>query len=102
MHRAVDGNPQTVTSPPTLWLAALDKLLENMKAAKFPFERVASISGSGQQHGSVYWKIGAEGHLKSLQSDKVAPDQICMLMFVVSYRVAEAFLCAGEFTNLDG
>lgn len=71
VHRAVDGNPQTVTSPPTLWLSALDKLLANMKAAKFPFEHVVAISGSGQQHGSVFWKTGAEAILKHLQSEKV-------------------------------
>ena len=71
VHRAVDGNPLTVTSPPILWLAALDKLLANMKTAKFPFERVGAISGSGQQHGSVFWKSGAEAHLKSLHQDKV-------------------------------
>ena len=38
-----------------------------MKAKQFPFERVAAISGSGQQHGSAYWKTGA---LKTLQSLK--------------------------------
>lgn len=71
VHRAVDGNPLTVTSPPLLWLAALDKLLHNMKAAKFPFERVTAVSGSGQQHGSVFWKSGSEAHLKNMHGDKV-------------------------------
>lgn len=71
VHRAIDGNPLTVTSPPVMWLAALDKLLESMKTAKFPFERVVAISGSGQQHGSVFWKINAGSHLKSLPAEKV-------------------------------
>ena len=52
--------------------AAIDKLLHNMKAAKFPFERVMAVSGSGQQHGSVFWKTGAEAHLKGMQSEKVS------------------------------
>lgn len=71
VHRAVDGNALTVTSPPLMWLAAIDKLLHNMKAAKFPFERVVAVSGSGQQHGSVFWKSGADADLKSMHGDKV-------------------------------
>ena len=54
-----------------MWLAAIDKLLHNMKAAKFPFERVVAVSGSGQQHGSVFWKSGADADLKSMHGDKV-------------------------------
>lgn len=32
----------------------------------FPFHKVVAISGSGQQHGSVYWRSGAEAVLKNL------------------------------------
>ena len=71
VHRAIDGSPQTVTSPPQLWLAAVDRLLADMQKAKFPFGRVVALSGSGQQHGSVYWKQGAAALLKNLDPAKV-------------------------------
>lgn len=43
-------------------------LLEQMKSGDFPFCRLAGVSGSGQQHGSVYWKQGSEEVLKMLSS----------------------------------
>ena len=39
-----------------------------MKANGFPLWRVAAISGSGQQHGSAYWKTGALAKLRGLKS----------------------------------
>jgi xylulokinase len=57
VHRGQDG--LTVTSPPLMWVAALELLFGRMQADGFPFGRVAAISGSGQQHGSVYWRKGA-------------------------------------------
>jgi hypothetical protein len=34
-------------------------LLSQMQEEGFPFGRVVGLSGSGQQHGSVYWREGA-------------------------------------------
>ncbi len=59
-----------VTSPPLMWVAALDLLLDDMKRAAFPFARVAAVSGSGQQHGSVYLKAGARAALRGLDPAK--------------------------------
>lgn len=64
VHKGPDG--LTVTSPPQLWVAALDLLLERMKAQGFPFARVVAVSGSGQQHGSVYFRTGARALLRGL------------------------------------
>lgn len=47
-----------VTSPVRMWLAALDQLMDGLAATGL-LARVAAISVSGQQHGSVYWS--AEG-----------------------------------------
>jgi xylulokinase len=47
-----------------------------MKAAAFPFGRVAAVSGSGQQHGSVYWRRGAEARLKQLRADAPLAEQL--------------------------
>ncbi|XP_056594582.1 xylulose kinase isoform X1 [Triplophysa dalaica] len=56
----------TVTSPVLMWVKALDVLLKKMKDSGFDFSRVRAISGSGQQHGSVYWRTGAKQTLNHL------------------------------------
>ncbi|XP_051538537.1 xylulose kinase [Myxocyprinus asiaticus] len=56
----------TVTSPVLMWVKALDVLLEKMKNVGFDFSRVKALSGSGQQHGSVYWRKGARQTLNQL------------------------------------
>ena len=68
VHRSDDG--RTVTAPPLLWAAALDRLLDRMRADRFPFDRIAAVSGSGQQHGSVYWKRGARERLRTRPADR--------------------------------
>jgi xylulokinase len=40
-------------------LAALDRALLALKAHGCPMDRIVAISGSGQQHGSVYWRRGS-------------------------------------------
>ncbi len=48
------ADPLVKHADPLMWLAALDLLLERMKKDNLPLGEVAGISGSGQQHGSVY------------------------------------------------
>ncbi|XP_044032131.1 xylulose kinase isoform X1 [Siniperca chuatsi] len=60
----------TVTSPVLMWVKALDLLLDKMKRAGLDFSRVRAVSGSGQQHGSVYWRRGARETLKRLDPDQ--------------------------------
>jgi len=63
-----------ITSPVLMWIEALDLILEKMKADNFPFDKVLALSGSGQQHGSVYWAQGAAKLLESLDpAQKLAP-----------------------------
>lgn len=64
VHVHADG--RTVTSPVLMWVKALDLLLQKMQGAGFDFSRVRSLSGSGQQHGSVYWRRGASRTLSHL------------------------------------
>lgn len=63
VHRSGAGGT-TVTSPPAMWVAAVDLVLERLKAQHFPFHRVAAVAASGQQHGSVYWATGAANALR--------------------------------------
>ncbi|NCD33393.1 MAG: carbohydrate kinase [Spartobacteria bacterium] len=49
-----EAGEKVVHAPPLMWLEALDLLLSHMEKDGFDFSAVCSISGSGQQHGSVY------------------------------------------------
>lgn len=72
--RHSDG--RTITVPTIMWIEALDCLLQKLKSCNFPFENVVSISGSGQQHGSVYWRKGSEDILKSLDPVSTLAEQL--------------------------
>ncbi|XP_011405024.2 PREDICTED: xylulose kinase-like [Amphimedon queenslandica] len=72
--RHEDG--RTVTAPTIMWVEALDILLNKLKSLNFPFEKVAGISSSGQQHGSVYWRKGSEEVLKSLEPSQTLASQL--------------------------
>lgn len=51
-------DPLVKHSDPLMWLAALDFLMARMRSAGLDFSRIRGISGSGQQHGTVYLKRG--------------------------------------------
>uniref|UniRef100_A0A8D1TQ58 Xylulose kinase n=1 Tax=Sus scrofa TaxID=9823 RepID=A0A8D1TQ58_PIG len=74
VHVHEDG--LTVTSPVLMWVQALDIILEKMKASGFDFSQVLALSGAGQQHGSVYWKAGANQVLMSLTPDLLLREQL--------------------------
>ncbi|KAF9301336.1 hypothetical protein BGZ74_006850 [Mortierella antarctica] len=61
-----DNDSGVVTAPVLMWVEALERLFDKMKTAEFPFERVVSVSGAAQQHGSVYWSSHARDALHSL------------------------------------
>ncbi|XP_022341820.2 xylulose kinase-like [Crassostrea virginica] len=66
----------TVTAPSIMWVKAFDLLLDKMKKDGFPFEKVACISGAGQQHGSVYWKTGSGEVLRNLSEKSTLEEQL--------------------------
>ncbi|XP_068670881.1 xylulose kinase-like [Montipora foliosa] len=74
VHRHDDG--LTVTVPTLLWVRAFDLILQRLKEKGVNFESIACLSGTGQQHGSVYWKKGARETLKNLQSGKSLFEQL--------------------------
>lgn len=70
VHRGPEGK---VTAPVLMWVEALELLLDKLKSDNFSFANVNAISGSGQQHGSVYWQCarGSPGEtLKTLDASK--------------------------------
>ena len=46
-------DPAVVHAPPLLWVAALERLLTDL-GSRIDLSTIAAVSGSGQQHGSVY------------------------------------------------
>nr|XP_022920709.1 xylulose kinase-like [Onthophagus taurus] len=64
------SNLNVVTAPTLLWVKALDILMDRLLVAGMDFAKIASISGTAQQHGSVYWLKNAENTLKTLNPDQ--------------------------------
>ncbi|KAL7799996.1 hypothetical protein V8C37DRAFT_363700, partial [Trichoderma ceciliae] len=60
-----------VYAPVALWLESIDLVLERLsKVMPVPVSSIKGISGSGQQHGSVFWNARAEELLGALDPAK--------------------------------
>lgn len=64
VHRHQDG--LTVTAPPLMWAAALDRMLGAIAHSGCDLAQITAISGSAQQHGTVYLTREAERVLHAL------------------------------------
>lgn len=80
IQKGVHVKDQTgeVYAPVALWLESLDLVLERLSKAMapLPMSRVKGISGSGQQHGSVFWNSQAEELLRGLDPAKSLVEQL--------------------------
>ncbi|KAK8552085.1 hypothetical protein V6N13_120512 [Hibiscus sabdariffa] len=65
-----------IVSPTIMWVEALDLILQKLSKSNLDFGKFAAISGSGQQHGSVYWKSGSSALLSSLDPKKPLVEQL--------------------------
>ena len=63
-------DPLVKHSRPLLWAAALDLLFAGMVEDRVPLRDVLAVSGSGQQHGSVYLNDRAAARLAKLDPAK--------------------------------
>ncbi|KAL2886347.1 D-xylulose kinase [Ceratocystis lukuohia] len=61
----INQNDNSVYAPVAMWLEALDLVLARLSATT-DMAAIKGISGSCQQHGSVYWSLSAEEKLKGL------------------------------------
>ena len=59
-----------------MWVEAFDLILQKLSNANFDFAKVIAVSGSGQQHGSVYWSKGSSEVLRSLDSKRSLKEQL--------------------------
>lgn len=71
-----DEHTGEIVSPVGMWLDAIDFLFAAMRKNGFPFHKVKGISGSGQQHGSVFWAEGALDVLHNLDSKEPLSTQL--------------------------
>jgi xylulokinase len=65
-----------VFAPVAMWLQAIDTVLARLKDDGLDFSRVKGISGSGMQHGSVFWNADAEQLLSQLDSSRTLESQL--------------------------
>src|SRR5471030_73511 len=63
-------DPLVKHSSPLMWAEALDLIFAGMKQDGVPLGEILAVSGSGQQHGSVYFNNRAAGALTKLNPGK--------------------------------
>ncbi|HUJ08401.1 MAG TPA: FGGY-family carbohydrate kinase [Verrucomicrobiae bacterium] len=69
-------DPLVVHSPPLMWVEALDLLFSQMKRDGVLLGDILALSGSGQQHGSVYLNQHAAGVLAHLDAKKTLVENL--------------------------
>lgn len=78
ISKGVVSNEDTgeILSPVNMWLDSINYVFDDMKLKNFPFANVRGISGSAQQHGSVFWSSSANDALGSLHHSKLLSVQL--------------------------
>jgi xylulokinase len=71
-----DTEPQVVHSPPLMWVEAIDVLFERLQQSGVELADILALSGSGQQHGSVYLNASAAPALERLDPSRSLKDQL--------------------------
>ncbi|MCH8510143.1 MAG: carbohydrate kinase [Kiritimatiellae bacterium] len=71
-----DKDPTVVHSPPLMWADALDLLFQQLKKDKLPLGEILAVSGSGQQHGSVYMTSNAEKQFRDMDLNGLLADNL--------------------------
>lgn len=70
------GNIFRFFAKPVMWVKAMDIVLDRLVMQEVDFSTVVAISGSAQQHGSVYWSKKGIRTLSNLDSSKFMHAQI--------------------------
>ncbi|MEE3233872.1 MAG: FGGY-family carbohydrate kinase [Candidatus Latescibacterota bacterium] len=66
----------TVHSPPLMWAEALNILFDTMRGDGVDLSDISSISGSGQQHGTVYLNHSITKKLANLDPEQILKTQL--------------------------
>ncbi len=70
------GDNKIVHSNPLMWVEALELIFKKMQDNLIPIDKIKAISGSGQQHGTVYLNSKFERQLKELDPSKTLVSQL--------------------------
>jgi len=70
----IDG--ETVTAPSLMFVKALDLVLKHLSESDIDLSNIKAISGSGQQHGSVWLNASARVRLSSLSPTMTLAEQL--------------------------
>jgi len=69
------ADPAIVHAPPLMWVAALDRILDELKDV-VDLSQIGAIAGSAQQHGSVYLRSTFTEVLSQLTAEAPLADQL--------------------------
>eukprot|EP01065_Artemidia_motanka_P000641 TRINITY_DN10294_c1_g1_i1.p1 TRINITY_DN10294_c1_g1~~TRINITY_DN10294_c1_g1_i1.p1 ORF type:complete len:570 (+),score=192.71 TRINITY_DN10294_c1_g1_i1:58-1710(+) len=95
------GDGGRVTCPTAMWVEAMDRCFSQLVASGAPLGRVAAISGSAQQHGSVFWRRGALERLQNLNPRKSLTEQLSECFAVSESPVWMDSSTSEHCTNLE-
>src|SRR5215510_7999078 len=70
----------TAVSPPLMWVEALELMMERLEQSELDLSQLRAISGSAQQHGSVYLNSKATAMLGAFDPGRPLVDQIKPLL----------------------
>ena len=76
----VSDDGRTVVAPPIMWADALDRAARIVAGSDIDLSEIRAISGSAQQHGSVYLRAGGNDTLASLDPAVPLAPQIAPLL----------------------
>ena len=80
-HGVLPGSDATTAvSPPLLWVEALELMLERLKQSGLDLGQLRAISGSAQQHGSVYLNARASEMLGAFDPARPLAEQVKPLL----------------------
>ncbi|XKL59126.1 hypothetical protein PGB90_000142 [Kerria lacca] len=72
----IQSKDKSITSPTIMWVKAVDILLDKLQIIGADLGKVVAISGSAQQHGTVYWQKGSEAVMQSLDPSSFLHTQL--------------------------
>ncbi len=72
----VSADGRTVTAPPAMWAAALERMAEVLRGSGIDLSSIRAVTGSAQQHGSVYLAEKATAVLRGLDPACALLEQI--------------------------
>lgn len=97
----VRSEKKVVTAPVLMWVKAVDMILEKLRVCGADFSKVIAISGTAQQHGTVYWAAGAEEQLKGLDDAQFLHSQLASCFTITSSPIWQDSSTTAQCRSLE-